>query len=187
LLENQAEMAAIIALAEITDPSSQALSRHALANYFAAALLMPYDDFLADAEESRYDIERLGRRYGASFEQVCHRLSTLQKPGAAGVPFHLVRVDIAGNISLRFSASGIRIPRYGGLCPRWNVHGAFLTPGAIKRQFSEMPDGARFFSIAKAIDKSAGRFHEPRPSAGPRKLRGSETPALPSEFSALSY
>ena len=161
LLENQAEMSAIIALADVADASSQALSRQALANYFAAALLMPYEAFLADARESRYDIERLGRRYGTSFEQVCHRLSTLQKPGATGVPFHLVRVDIAGNISLRFSASGIRIPRYGGLCPRWNVHGAFLTPGAINRQVSEMPDGSRYFSVAKAINKSGGRYHAP--------------------------
>ena len=162
LLENVAEMAGIVGLAGVVEPSAQALTRHALANYFAAALMMPYDDFLAAAEDSRYDIERLSRHYGASFEQVCHRLSTLQKPGATGVPFHLVRVDIAGNISLRFSASGIRIPRYGGLCPRWNVHGAFLTPGAINRQIAEMPDGRRYISIAKAINKGGGGFHAPQ-------------------------
>lgn len=162
LLENQAEMAAVIADASVTDPASQALCRSALGNYFAAALLMPYDAFYEDAQASRYDIERLGRRYGTGFEQVCHRLSTLQKPGAAGVPFHLVRVDIAGNISLRFSASGIRIPRYGGLCPRWNVHGAFLTPGAINRQISEMPDGTRYFTIARTIRKGSGGYHAPQ-------------------------
>ncbi len=162
LLENVAEMAGIVGLAGVVEPSSQALTRNALANYFAAALMMPYEAFLAAAEDSRYDIERLSRRYGASFEQVCHRLTTLQKPGTSGVPFHLVRVDIAGNISLRFSASGIRIPRYGGLCPRWNVHGAFLTPGAINRQIAEMPDGRCYISIAKAINKGGGGFHAPQ-------------------------
>ena len=87
--------------------------------------MMPYDRFLEAANEDRYDIDILRNRFGVSFEQVCHRLTTLRRPGAEGVPFHFIRVDIAGNISKRFSASGIHIARFGAACPRWNVYAAF--------------------------------------------------------------
>ncbi|HEX6160053.1 MAG TPA: short-chain fatty acyl-CoA regulator family protein [Thermoanaerobaculia bacterium] len=130
----------------LTTPDSVKLCRVALANYFAAALLMPYDDFYRLAEEVRYDIELLQHHYTASWEQVCHRLTTLRKPGAVGAPFHFVRVDIAGNISKRFSGS----------CPRWDVHAAFLTPGRIRTQLSKMPDGTAYFCVARTIRKSYG-------------------------------
>src|SRR5258706_13301929 len=123
------------------------LARIALANYLAAALLMPYAPFLAAARATRYDIEVLERRFGASFEQVCHRLTTLRKPGAEAVPFHLVRVDVAGNISERYSASGITMPRFGAACPPWNRYDAFATPGLIRTQVSRMPDGAPYFCL----------------------------------------
>ena len=140
----------------LTAAESVKLCRIALANYFAAAVLMPYDDFLRTAETVRYDIELLQHHYTASWEQVCHRLTTLRKPGAAGVSFHFVRVDIAGNISKRFSGTGIRFARFSGSCPRWDVHAAFLTPSRIRTQLSKMPDGTAYFCVARTIRKSFG-------------------------------
>jgi len=104
----------------------------------------------------RYDVELLQHHFTASWEQVCHRLTTLRKPGASGVPFHFVRVDIAGNISKRFSGTGIRFARFSGSCPRWDVHAAFLTPGRIRTQLSKMPDGTAYFCVARTIRKSGG-------------------------------
>lgn len=140
----------------LTTSESVKLCRIALANYFAAALLMPYDEFLRTAEDVRYDIELLQHHYTASWEQVCHRLTTLRKPGAAGVSFHFVRVDIAGNISKRFSGTGIRFARFSGSCPRWDVHAAFLTPSRIRTQLSKMPDGTAYFCVARTIRKTFG-------------------------------
>ena len=141
-----------------SSPDARALARVALANYFAGAVLMPYDPFLAAARAMRYDIELLGHRFRTSFEQVCHRLTTLQRPDARGVPFHLLRVDIAGNISKRFSASGFRFSRYGRSCPRWSVFAAFLSPGFIRTQLERMPDGTTFFCIARTVRKEGGGF-----------------------------
>ncbi len=140
----------------LTTSESLKLCRIALANYFAAALLMPYDEFLRTAEEVRYDVELLQHHYTASWEQICHRLTTLRKPGASGVSFHFLRVDIAGNISKRFSGTGIRFARFSGSCPRWDVHIAFLTPGRIRTQVSKMPDGTAYFCVARTIRKSFG-------------------------------
>jgi predicted transcriptional regulator len=133
-----------------------------LSAYFAAALVMPYGPFLKACRDNRYDIERLGRRFGASFEQVCHRMTTLQRKGAQGIALHLVRTDIAGNISKRFSLSGIHIPRHSGACPRWNVYSAFLSPERITVQISEMPSGERYFCIARTIAKGDYRHNAPR-------------------------
>ena len=141
---------------------AEAMARRALAGYFAGALMMPYERFAEAARAERYDIERLGQRFGASFEQVCHRLTTLQRPGDAAIPFHFVRVDAAGNISKRFMGSGLRIPRFSGACPRWAVHTALLSPGQIVAQPSEMPDGTAYFSIARAITKPGAGHHAPR-------------------------
>jgi predicted transcriptional regulator/DNA-binding XRE family transcriptional regulator len=154
---------AVLARAQqnLTTPESLALCRVALANYFAAALLMPYDDFLRAAEELRYDIELLQHRFDVSFEQVCHRFTTLRKPGAAGVSFHFVRVDIAGNISKRFSGTGIRFARFSGSCPRWDVHAAFLTPGRVRTQVSKMPDGTAYFCVARTVRKNYGGYRTP--------------------------
>lgn len=145
----------------LTTPESRALGRVALANYFAAAVLMPYGPFLEAANAERYDIELLAHRFGTSFEQVCHRLTTLRRPGAEGIPFHLLRIDVAGNISKRFSGSGIKIARFSGACPRWNVHAAFLTPGMIRVQLSRMPDGAAYFCIARTIRSDRGGYNVP--------------------------
>ncbi|HEX9162155.1 MAG TPA: short-chain fatty acyl-CoA regulator family protein [Thermoanaerobaculia bacterium] len=158
LLDGEADIRAIISgsQASLTTPESVRLCRVALANYFAAALLMPYDEFLRCAEEMRYDVELLQHHFTASWEQVCHRLTTLRKSGASGVSFHFVRVDIAGNLSKRFSGTGIRFARFSGSCPRWDVHAAFLTPGRIRTQLSIMPDGTAYFCVARTIRKSRG-------------------------------
>ncbi len=141
--------------------AARALCRVAMANYFAAAVLMPYERFLRAAKEERYDIDLLGHRFRTSIEQVCHRLTSLRRPRAEGVPFHLLRVDVAGNISKRFSASGIRIARFSGACPLWNVHAAFLTPGMIRVQLSRMPDGTTYFDVARTLRRESGGFHAP--------------------------
>ncbi len=150
-----------LAETQLSTQAARDMYCRALASYFAGALLMPYDEFLEAACTLRHDIELLGRRFGVSFEQVCHRLTTLRRPGAEGVPFHFLRVDIAGNVSKRFSGSGLRIPRYGGTCPRWNVHGAFMRPGRIDRQLARLPDGATYFCIAKTETKSGGGYRAP--------------------------
>lgn len=146
----------------LTGDESRALCRVVLANYFASAVLMPYDAFFAAARQERYDIELLGHRFRTSFEQTCHRLTTLRRPGAEGVPFHMIRIDIAGNISKRFSASGRHFPRFSGACARWNVFDAFLTPGMIRTQLSRMPDGRVFFDVARTVNRESGGFRAPR-------------------------
>ncbi len=143
----------------LTTPESRALCRVALANYFAAAVLMPYEPFLDAARKERYDLELLGHRFRASFEQVCHRLTSLRRPRAEGVPFHLMRVDVAGNISKRFSSMGMRIARFSGACPRWIIHKAFQTPGMIRVQISRMPDGTTYFCVARTLEKDWGGYH----------------------------
>jgi predicted transcriptional regulator len=153
----------IMADGRLTTDESRGLARVTLANYFAGAVLMPYATFLEAAKQERYDIDVLGRRFRVGFEQVCHRLTTLRRPGAEGVPFHMIRIDVAGNISKRFSASGIRFARFSGACPRWNVFSAFLTPGMIRIQVSRMPDGNQYFCIARTIQKDSGGYHAQHP------------------------
>jgi predicted transcriptional regulator/DNA-binding XRE family transcriptional regulator len=143
----------LVASGSFTTAEARALTRAALANYFAAAVLMPYGMFLEAAKGTRYDIDVLKSRFGVSFEQVCHRLTTLRRPGREGVPFHFIRVDIAGNISKRFSASGIHIARFGAACPRWNVYDAFGTPGMMRIQLSRMPAGDTYFCVAQTTDR----------------------------------
>jgi predicted transcriptional regulator/transcriptional regulator with XRE-family HTH domain len=147
----------------LTGPESRGLARIALANYFAGAVLMPYAEFRRAAEEVRYDIDVLGRRFGVGFEQTCHRLTTLRRPGQEGVPFHMIRIDVAGNISKRFSASGIRFARYSGVCPRWNIFAAFQTPNMIRVQVSRMPEGETFFCIARTVQRDSGGYHAQQP------------------------
>lgn len=162
LLSAQTEIMTLIENSDLPQPDAVPLARSVLASYIAAALVMPYEAFFIACRDTRYDIERLARRFRASFEQVCHRMTTLQRPGMSGIPLHLVRTDIAGNISKRFSLSGIHIPRHSGACPRWNIYGAFLNPGQINIQLSQMPDGQRYFCIAKAVTKGGHAHHAPR-------------------------
>lgn len=140
---------------------SRALCRIALANYFAAAVLMPYEAFLRAAEDLRYDVELLADRFRVRWEQVCHRLTTLRRPGAEGVPFYMMRVDLAGNISKRFSAAGVHFPRFSGLCSLWNVHAAFLQPGRVRVQLSRFPDGHTVLAIARTVQRYSRGYGAP--------------------------
>jgi len=144
------------------DPASRSLARVGLANYFAGALLLPYARFLEAAEQLRYDIDLLGQQFGVGFETVCHRLSTLQRPGAPGVPFFFVRVDRAGNISKRQSATHFHFSRAGGTCPLWNVYEAFAQPGRILPQLARMPDGRSYLWIARTVSGRSGGYGAPR-------------------------
>lgn len=137
------------------------LTRIGLANYFAGALLLPYGDFLAAAEAEAYDIEKLVSRFGVGFETVCHRLSTLQRAEARGVPFFFVRVDRAGNISKRQSATDFHFSRVGGSCPLWNVYEAFAQPGRVLTQIAQMPDGRTYLWIARTVGRRSGGYGEP--------------------------
>lgn len=160
-LEQIRTMDQIVEQSGIVEDEARRLLRIALANYFAAALLMPYGAFLRTAEETKYDIRLLGRRFGTSFEQVCHRLTTLQRAGARGIPFFLIRVDNAGNVSKRFSAAGFHFARFGGTCPRWNVHDAFRVPGEVYTQVIAMEDGTRYFSIARTVSRAGSGIGVP--------------------------
>jgi XRE family transcriptional regulator, fatty acid utilization regulator len=120
-----------------------------LANYFAGAILMPYGDFFREAQATRYDVDRLADLFEMSYEAVAHRLTNLADPRRRGVPMHFLRVDIAGNISKRYSATGLTFPVGLGSCPKWVAHTAFLTPSTVAKQFSVMPDDSAYFCFAK--------------------------------------
>jgi len=153
LLEQRETIDRIVAGAGITGAREQARCRVELANYFAAAVLMPYEPFLREAEATGYDTDHLAARFGVSFEQVCHRLTTLQRDGAQGVPFFFLRIDKGGNVTKRFNATAFQLAEYGGACPRLDIHVSFRTPGRIIPQFVEMPDGTRFFTINRTVDR----------------------------------
>ncbi len=153
LLEHVGAIDRLVARVTSADEDARALIRIGLINYFAGAVLLPYSGFVAAAQELRHDLIVLSARFDASFEQVCHRLTTLQRPGASGVPFFMIRLDAAGNASKRFSANSLHFARFGGACPVWNLHHAFQSPGQILTQLAEMPDGSRYLSIARTISK----------------------------------
>ena len=161
LLTRNALLEATLDLARFQSDEARAIAKIGLANYFAGAALMPYGAFLAAAQDTRHDLEELADRFGASIEQVAHRLSTLQRPGAKGVPFFFVRVDQAGTITKRHSATRLQFARYGGACPLWNVHRAFETPGRFLRQLAETPDGVRYFCLARDVSRPGGSFRAP--------------------------
>ena len=146
----------------LTSDAARRRARRALASYLAAAVLMPYAPFLDAARRARYDVDALARRFEASPEQVCHRLVTLRRPGAEGLPFGLMRVDAAGFTSRRYPLPRLPLPRHGGACPLWAVYQALQSPGAIVRQLVEFPDGARFLFVARALDRRGAAFPMPR-------------------------
>lgn len=161
LLSQSGPIEDLIAAATLSSDDARAICRVGLANYFAGAVLMPYGAFAGQARELRHDVELLAGRFGTSFEQVCHRLSTLQRPGQRGVPFYFMRVDQAGNITKRHSATRLHFTRFGGTCPKWNVHEAFAQPGKILVQLATLPDGSSYVCIARAITKGGGAFLRP--------------------------
>lgn len=153
LLEQRTLLDSLIARAGIADPRGVARLRVELANYFAAAVLMPYDAFLAEARATKYDLDHIATRFGVSFEQACHRATTLQREGAQGVPFFFMRIDKGGNVTKRFNATDFHLAEYGGACPRLDVHTSFRTPGKIVPQFVEMPDKSQYFVFSRTVDR----------------------------------
>ena len=163
LLETRDEVESLVKAAAPTSPDAAELMRVGLLNYVAGAIIMPYDAFLNSAQEARYDVDYLTARFGVSYEQACHRLSSLQRPSARGVPFFFLRVDPAGNVSKRFSAAGFPFMRFGGTCPRWIVHSAFTTPNSTRVQIAELPDGQTFLCFARVITGRPARWGDPPP------------------------
>ena len=146
---------------KFTSEESRTLARLGLANYFAAATVLPYRQFHDVAENFRYDVERLSAFYSVSYETICHRLSTLQRPSMRGVPFSFVRVDRAGNMSKRQSATGFHFSSSGGTCPLWNVYETFANPGKILVQIAQMPDGRNYMWVARTVERRASRYGQP--------------------------
>lgn len=153
LLEFHPTLARMVEMARPPDPGSRRLLHMSFANYAAGAIMMPYGKFLAAAEGYRYAIDRLCAEFGANVEQVAHRLTTMGRPNARGVPFFMLRVDPAGNISKRYAGESFPFSHFGGTCPRWHLHAAFQTPGQVIRQIIETPDGQRFFTISRTIER----------------------------------
>ncbi|MGY4411550.1 putative transcriptional regulator [Bradyrhizobium sp. LB7.1] len=157
------QLETIIGRAGPLDDTPRRLFRITLGNYFAAAVMMPYPAFLAAAEALNYDIHLLAQRFNSGFEQVCHRLTTLQRPNARGIPFFLLRVDNAGNVSKRFSSGTFPFSKFGGTCPLWNVHSTFDTPDRLLKQVIELSDGTRYFSIAQMVRRPVAPHPLPQP------------------------
>ena len=148
----------VAADAELRSQAARELLKVGLANYAAGAMLMPYEHFRQAARVERHDVDRLTLLYRVSFEQVCHRLSTLQRDGSRGVPVFFCRVDMAGNITKRHSATRLQFARFGGACPLWIVHEAVAIPDRVQVQLAETPDGVRYVSMAKGLIKASRRF-----------------------------
>ncbi|WP_130731887.1 helix-turn-helix transcriptional regulator [Komagataeibacter xylinus] len=152
-IEHQAIFARIIRRSRLRESEARGLARVYLTNYFAGALLLPYERFRTSAHEVRHDLERLQRHFGVSFEQACQRLSTLQRPGSEGIPFYFLKTDIAGNILKSFSANRFTQSRFGGPCPLWNVFRAFTTPQQVQVQLSRTTDGALYLNVARTVGR----------------------------------
>lgn len=160
-LEQQTDIHRIITNADFRTREAAEICKIGLQNYFAGALILPYQSFMTSAKELRHDLELLSARFGASLEQVSHRLSTLQRPGLKGAPVFFATIDRAGNITKRHSAAKLQFARFGAACPLWNAHQAFEAPGRIIRQLAETPDGVRYLSVATEVNKSVGGYKAP--------------------------
>jgi predicted transcriptional regulator len=153
---------AVLAAHGTLSPEARELCAQALHSYAAGALAMPYGPFLETAETWRYDIDRLARRFGVSYEQAAHRLSTLRRPGQPGVRFAFMRSDASGFVTKRLPLTNLPLPRHATACPLWAVHGAFQSPGVTVRNIGELPSGDRFLFFARAIDKVPAVAGRPR-------------------------
>lgn len=161
-LEARTEIDALVRGAGLADRTAERFLRRHLTAYFAAAVMMPYARFLRACEATGYDMAVLQRRFGAGFEQVAHRLTTLQRVGARGLPFFMIRIDRAGQASKRFvGASGAPLVDRDGRCPLWALHRAFDRPGEIVTQSVALAlaggDGGRWFTFARTVQPQGGR------------------------------
>jgi len=156
------EIGAILRRETFASKTEEVLVRRALAGYAAAAIRMPYERFIQAARQRRYDIEGLANFFGSSFEQVAHRLTTLHRPGAEGVPFFFIKVDAAGNVAKRLDGAGFPFAAHGGGCPLWNLHDTFRSPGDVRTQWLDLPDGQRFFTVARTVTSGGDSWDQPR-------------------------
>ncbi len=161
-LDMRGNIDALLKDGQFVSDSGRRLARRALASYGAAAIRLPYAAFAKAVEARRYDVEALARQFGASFEQVAHRLTSLQKPGQERIPFFFVRIDPAGNVSKLLDGAGFPFARHGGSCPLWSVHQLFGRPRQVVTQWLELPDGQRFFSIARTVTAGGGGWGAPQ-------------------------
>lgn len=166
LLEGGGKVEEALAQGSFGSDNARRLAAGALTSYWAAALLMPYRPFASSARQKRHDVEALATEFGTSFEQVAHRLTTLQAPGEEGVPFFFIRFDEAGNISKRLDGAGFSFARHGGSCAVWDVHRCFRTPGEIVEQFVELPEGQRFLTFARTVTAGGGSYQARRVTRG---------------------
>jgi len=160
-LEFDQDINAAVEEGKFENENARRLAHRALAAYCAAAIVMPYAAFARAADSCKYDIEMLARQFGTSFEQAAHRVTTLQKPGQERIPFFFIRVDAAGNVSKRLNSGTFPFARHGGGCPLWTVHQVFNTPRRVVAQWLELPDGHKFFSIARTVTSGGGGFGIP--------------------------
>ena len=156
-IEAKAEIDALVTGATFTDRAGERLYRRHLTSYFAAAVMMPYARFLRACEATGYDIILLQRRFGAGFEQIAHRLTTLQRVGHRGLPFFMLRIDHAGQSSKRFAgASASPLVETDRRCPLWHVHNAFDRPGQLIPHLVELEDASRWFTLSRTVHPQAG-------------------------------
>ncbi|WP_422343355.1 helix-turn-helix domain-containing protein [Parasphingorhabdus sp.] len=160
-LEAQSEIRALVTGADLQDKAAERHFQSHLSSYFAAALIMPYARFLKACEQTGYQILLLERRFGASFEQVAHRLTTLQRVGARGLPFFMLRIDRSGMASKRFvGASNASLAESPRRCPLWNIHRSFDRPWEVHTQLVLLEDGSSWFTLSQAVQgvgSGAGR------------------------------
>ncbi|KRB31030.1 XRE family transcriptional regulator [Mesorhizobium sp. Root695] len=161
-LEVNDEIQKTVEGANLVCEDARHLAHRALAGYFGAAVSMPYAQFAKAAESKRYDVEAISRQFNTSFEQTAHRLTTLQKPGQERIPFFFIRVDNAGNVSKRLDSANFPFARHGGGCPLWSLHQVFTSPRTVVTQWLELPDGQRFFSIARTVSSGGGAYASAR-------------------------
>ncbi len=161
-LEAKAEIEALVQGADFAERASERLYRRHLTGYFAAAVMMPYARLLRSCETTGYDLELLQRRFGTSFEQLAHRLTTLQRVGARGLPFFMIRIDRAGQASKRYAgASGSPLVEGERRCPLWALHRAFDAGGRIVTQLIELEDGSRWFTLARSAHPQGNHSGQP--------------------------
>ena len=156
-LEAKAAIDALVRGADFPDRAGERFYARHLTSYFAAAVMMPYARFLRACEATGYDIVLLQRRFGAGFEQVAHRLTTMQRVGARGLPFFMLRIDRAGQSSKRYAgASGSPLVETDRRCPIWNVHAAFERPGSLLTQLIALEDESRWFTLSRTVRPQSG-------------------------------
>ncbi len=160
-LEAKGEIEALVRGADFAERASERFFRRHLTSYFAAALIMPYARFLRACEVTGYDIPILERRFGANFEHVAHRLTTLQRVGARGLPFFMIRIDRAGQSSKRYAgASASPLVETDARCPLWALHSAFGSGDIITTHLVELEDKSRWFTLARRVSPQGGQRNQ---------------------------